>query len=77
MHHERNLFCRMDISQDFVDVAVQLGTAFQIANNEQGLAETVKRLQTLTPALIVLAATGGLEVPLAGHWPRSSRVIGS
>ncbi|HWF59213.1 MAG TPA: IS110 family transposase [Nitrospira sp.] len=59
-------FVGMDISQDSVDVAVQLGTAFQIANNEQGLAETVKRLQTLTPALIVLEATGGLEVPLAG-----------
>ena len=59
-------FIGMDISQDTVDVAVRPGTAFQIANTEQGLAEAVQRLQTLTPALIVLEATGGLEVPLAG-----------
>ena len=59
-------FVGMDISQDTVDVAVQPGTAFQIAHTEQGLAEAVKRLQTLKPALIVLEATGGLEVPLAG-----------
>ncbi|MDI3464956.1 MAG: Mobile element protein [Nitrospira sp.] len=59
-------FVGMDISQDTVDVAVQPGTAFQIANTEQGLAEAVQRLQTLQPAVIVLEATGGLEVPLAG-----------
>src|SRR6185437_6406203 len=47
-------FIGMDISQDTVDVAVRPGTAFQIANTEQGLAEAVQRLQTLTPALIVL-----------------------
>lgn len=59
-------FVGMDISQDTVDVAVRPGTAFQIANTEQGLAEAVQRLQTLKPTLIVLEATGGLEVPLAG-----------
>lgn len=32
-------FVGMDISQDTVDVAVRPGTAFQIANTEQGLAE--------------------------------------
>jgi transposase len=56
----------MDVSQDTVDVAVQPGTACQIAHDAQGIAEAVERVQALQPTLIVLEATGGLEVPLAG-----------
>jgi transposase len=60
------IFIGVDISQDTVDVAVQPGTAFQMANDEQGIAVVVDRLQALQPTLIVLEATGGLEVPLVG-----------
>jgi transposase len=60
------IFVGMDVSQETVDVAVQPGTAFQIANDEQGITGAVERLQALQPTLIVLEATGGLEVPLAG-----------
>lgn len=59
------IFVGMDVSQDTVDIAVQPGTAFQIANDEQGITVAVERLQVLPPTLIVLEATGGLEVPLA------------
>ena|SRR6185437_2772258 len=59
-------FVGMDVSQDTVDVAVQPGTAFRIVNDEPGVAAAVERLQELQPTLIVLEATGGLEVPLAG-----------
>ncbi len=59
------IFVGMDISQDTVDVAVQPGTAFQIANDEQGITGAVERLQALQPTLIVFEATGGLEVPAA------------
>ncbi|BFU89283.1 MAG: IS110 family transposase [Nitrospira sp.] len=59
-------FVGMDVSQDTVDVAVHPGTAFQITNDELGVAEAVKRLQAVQPTLIGLEATGGLEVPLAG-----------
>jgi transposase len=59
------IFVGMDVSQDTVDVAVQPGTAFHIANDESGVAEAVTRLQAVQP-MIVLEATGGLEVPLAG-----------
>ena len=60
------IFVGMDVSQDTVDVAVQPGTAFQITNDEQGITGAVERLQALQPTLIVLEATGGLEIPLAG-----------
>lgn len=60
------IFVGMDISQDTVDVAVQPGAVFQVTNDERGIAEVVERLRALQPTLIVLEATGGLEVPLAG-----------
>ncbi|TKB93366.1 MAG: IS110 family transposase [Nitrospira sp.] len=60
------IFVGMDVSQDTVDVAVQPGTAFQVTNDESGVAEAVTQLQAVHPTLIVLEATGGLEVPLAG-----------
>jgi transposase len=60
------IFVGMDVSQDTVDVAVQPGTAFQVTNDESGVAEAVTQLQAVQPTLIVLEATGGLEVPLAG-----------
>lgn len=60
------IFVGMDVSQDTVDVAVQPGTTFHLANDESGVAEAVTRLQAVQPTLIVLEATGGLEVPLAG-----------
>ena len=56
-------FVGMDISQDTVDVAVHPGTVFQIPNDDEGIAEAVKRVQPLQPTLIVLEATGGLEIP--------------
>jgi transposase len=56
----------MDVSQDTVDVAVQPGTACQIAHDAQGIAEAVERVPALQPTVIVLEATGGLKVPLAG-----------
>jgi transposase len=60
------IFVGMDVSQGTVDVAVQPGTVFQITNDERGIADAIERLQGLPPTLIVLEATGGLEVPLAG-----------
>ncbi|ULA63310.1 MAG: hypothetical protein LZF86_110005 [Nitrospira sp.] len=58
------VFVGMDVSQACVDVAVRPGPAFQIAQDERGIAEAVEQLRTLQPTLIVLEATGGLEVPL-------------
>jgi transposase len=60
------IFVGMDVSQGCVDVAVRPGTAFQITQDERGIAEAVERLQAVQPTLIVLEATGGLEVPLTG-----------
>jgi transposase len=60
------VFVGMDVSQACVDVAVQPGTGFQIPNDERGITQAVDQLQALQPTVIVLEATGGLEVPLTG-----------
>ncbi len=58
-------FIGIDVAQGTLDVAVRpTGERWQAANNESGIAELVPRLRALGPTLVVLEATGGLEVPL-------------
>ncbi len=60
-------FVGIDVSKQQLDVAVRpSGETWTVAHDEAGLNTLVARLRTLAPALIVLEATGGLEVALAG-----------
>ena len=60
-------FVGIDVSKSQLDVAVRpSGETWAVAHDEAGLSALVPRLQTLGPTLIVLEATGGLEVALAG-----------
>ena len=60
-------FVGIDVSKAQLDVAVRPnGETWAVAHDEAGLSALVARLRTLAPALIVLEATGGLEVALAG-----------
>jgi transposase len=57
-------FIGIDVSKAHLDVAVRpSGAAFRVANDPAGTAELVARLGPLGPALIVLEATGGYELP--------------
>jgi transposase len=61
---EPTLFVGIDVSKAHLDVAVRpTGAAFRLDNTPAGLAELVARLTPLAPALIVLEATGGYELP--------------
>jgi transposase len=58
-------FVGIDVSKGHLDVAVRHdGPAFRVANQPRGLAELVGRLAPLAPALVVVEATGGYELPL-------------
>jgi transposase len=58
-------FVGIDVSKAELDLAVRpTGEAWRVANDDGGIAALVKRWRKRTPALIVLEATGGLEVPL-------------
>lgn len=58
-------FVGIDISRDVLDVAVFNGPVWQVQNDEEGLAALTARLQALPVRLVVLEATGGIEVPVA------------
>jgi transposase len=57
-------FVGIDVSKAHLDVAVRpAGEAFRLANDPAGHAELAGRLAALAPALVVLEATGGYELP--------------
>jgi transposase len=59
------VFSGVDVARDRLEVATRpAGEGWPIANDAAGIAELVVRLRDLGPALIVLEATGGLELPV-------------
>src|SRR5262245_4534374 len=62
----RLLFVGIDVSKARLDTALRpSGQTFADPNTPDGIAALVARLAPLRPALIVLEATGGYEMPLA------------
>jgi len=60
-----SLFVGIDVAKAHLDVALRpVGTHERLTNDEEGIAPLVTRLLAARPTLIVLEATGGLEVPV-------------
>lgn len=60
------LYVGIDVAKARVDVALgRQGAVFQVARDDKGLAELVKRLKEAKPELVVMEATGGLQLPVA------------
>ncbi len=58
-------FVGIDVSKAYLDSAIRPGTgAFRDPNDPAGIAALVSRLKLLNPTLVVVEATGGLELPL-------------
>lgn len=59
-------FVGIDVSKATLDVCIEpSGAGMQVTYDETGVEELVARLQEIAPALVVLEATGGLEVRIA------------
>jgi transposase len=59
-------FVGIDVSKDALDLHALPGkVVLQVANDPDGIASLVSRVLPLTPTLVVLEATGGLEHPVA------------
>ena len=59
-------FAGIDVSKSTLDVCIEpLGQTLHVAYDEAGIGQTVERLKEAGPALIVIEATGGLEVRIA------------
>jgi transposase len=60
------IFVGIDVSKDQLDVHIRpSGEAFVVARDDKGLAALAERLRRQPPQLIVLEATGGLQVRVA------------
>ena len=58
------VFVGIDVSKAQLDVAMRPEGRFAVVNDEQGRAQLRERLQAVAPTLVVLEATGGVELPL-------------
>jgi transposase len=64
---EPQVFVGIDVSKARLDVALRpTDDCWHVNNDESGIAGLVERLRTVQPTLVVLEATGGLEVPVTG-----------
>ena len=62
---EETRFVGIDVSKAQLDVAVRpTGQRWVVTYNETGVEELVSQMVDLGPALVLLEATGGLELPL-------------
>ena len=56
----------MDVCQKYLDVYIRpLEELFQVTNDEVGIIKLVEILKNIQPELIVLEATGGMEIDVA------------
>ena len=59
-------FVGIDVSKATLDVALRPdGAEWSVSNDEKGVVKLLKRLSKYKPALVVLEATGGYEMPAA------------
>jgi transposase len=75
MTEPAEIFIGIDVSKAHLDIALhEPARAWQVANGEAGITTLIPQLQALAPTLIVLEASGGLELVLvaelaAAHLP--------
>lgn len=62
---EEMVYAGIDVSKGSLDVAVRPGgKSWRSENSDEGIRELVKRIKGLGASLVVVEATGGLEVPV-------------
>jgi transposase len=60
-----HVFVGIDVAKAHLDIALRpTGTRWTVANDEAGIAALVTQLHGMSPTLIVLEATGGLQRPV-------------
>jgi transposase len=60
------IFVGIDVSKAQLDVALRPTGRFVVPNDDSGIAQLLEQLQATAPTLIILEATGGIELPLTG-----------
>jgi transposase len=58
-------FVGIDVAKAHLDLAVRpTGETWRVSHDDQGIVQVLTGLQGLLPTLVVVEATGGLELPL-------------
>lgn len=60
------VFVGIDVSKAQLDMALRPEGRFSASNDETGYTQILERLKGVSPTLVVLEATGGLEMPITG-----------
>lgn len=61
---DQEIFVGVDISKAQLDIAIRPEGRFAVAHDDAGVAQLLEQLRAVTPTLVVLEATGGMELPL-------------
>jgi transposase len=65
MSREEEAFVGIDVGKAHLEVALwDSETSWRVSNDGDGIEKLITRLQALSPRLIVVEATGGLELPV-------------
>ena len=70
------IFAGIDVSKASLDMAIRpLSESLSVANNDEGIEKLIARLQKVEPALVVVEATGGLEMILVSSLAAADIVV--
>jgi transposase len=62
---QTKLFIGIDVSKDNLDMAAHpSGQIWKYSNNKHGISKIIEKLTAIKPELVVMEATGSLEVPI-------------
>jgi len=65
---KKEVFVGIDVSKMQLDVAVgEDGAFWSVTNDSEGIQELVERLKAVSPTLVVVESTGGLETPVVAE----------
>ena len=65
---KKEVFVGIDVSKMQLDVAVgEDGAFWSVTNDSEGIQELVERLKAVSPNLVVVESTGGLETPVVAE----------
>jgi transposase len=65
MKESSELFVGIDVSKDCLDVSVVPGSdRYEFINDQKGIGGLLEQMREIKPTLMVLEATGGLEMPV-------------
>jgi transposase len=57
----------IDVSKDWLDVAIRNGESFRVGNNDEGITLLLSRLAAALPTRVVMEASGGFELACASR----------